>query len=97
MSFLTLAQILEPCLGQGWAVGAYDTCTLEITQAIANAAAADQAPAIFMVYPGHTPQTDWPVLTRIVAAEVERAHQRVAFAHAMADAIGDAFQKRVTE
>jgi fructose-bisphosphate aldolase, class II len=72
MSFLTLAQILEPCLGQGWAVGAYDTCTLEITQAIADAAAADQSPAIFMVYPGHTPQTDWPTLTRIVAAEVER-------------------------
>jgi fructose-bisphosphate aldolase, class II len=72
MQYLTMAQILKPCLGQGWAVGAYDTCNLEITQAIVDAAAADKAPAILMVYPGHTPQAEWPTLTRLVAAEVER-------------------------
>ena len=49
MKYLTLAEILQPCMGQGWAVGAYDTCNLEITQAIVNACAVDQAPAIIMI------------------------------------------------
>ncbi len=74
MKYLTLAEILEPCKGQGWAVGAYDTCNQEITQAIVNACAADQAPAIIMIYPHHTPQTEWPTLLRIIEAELERAN-----------------------
>jgi fructose-bisphosphate aldolase class II len=78
MKYLSLAQILQPCVGQGWAVGGYDTCNLEITQAIVNAAAADQAPAIIMIYPSHTPQTEWPTLTRIIEAEVERTRIPVA-------------------
>jgi len=73
MKFLTLAQILQPCMGQGWAVGAYDTCNLEITQAIVDAAAADQVPVIIMIYPHHTPQAEWRTLVRIIEAEVERA------------------------
>jgi fructose-bisphosphate aldolase class II len=72
MKHLTLAEILQPCVGQGWAVGAYDTCNLEITQAIVDAAAADQAPAIIMIYPHHTPQDSWPTLVRLIEAEVER-------------------------
>jgi fructose-bisphosphate aldolase class II len=74
MKFLTLAEILQPCVGQNWAVGAYDTCNLEITQAIVDAAAADQAPAIIMIYPHHTPQDSWPTLVRLIGAEVERTH-----------------------
>lgn len=74
MKYLTLAEILQPCMGQGWAVGAYDTCNLEITQAIAEASAADQAPAIIMIYPNHTPQAEWPTLLRIIEAEVNRAN-----------------------
>ncbi len=72
MKFLTLAEILQPCLGQDWAVGAYDTCNLEITQAIVDAAAADQAPAIIMIYPHHTSQESWLTLVRLIEAEVER-------------------------
>ena len=72
MKYLTLAEILQPCVGQGWAVGAYDTCNLEITQSIVDAAAADQAPAIIMIYPHHTPQAEWPTLVRIIESEVER-------------------------
>lgn len=71
MKYLTLAEILQPCVGQDWAVGAYDTCNLEITQAIVEAAAADQAPAIIMIYPHHTPQAEWPTLLRIIESEVE--------------------------
>ena len=73
MQYLTLTQILQMCRGQGWAVGAYDTCNLETTQAVVDAAAADQAPAIVMIYPNHTPQAEWPTLTRIIESEVERA------------------------
>jgi fructose-bisphosphate aldolase class II len=74
MKYLTMAEILQPCVGQNWAIGAYDTCNLEITQAIVDAAAADQAPAIIMIYPHHTPQAGWPTLCRIIEAEVERTH-----------------------
>jgi ketose-bisphosphate aldolases len=74
MKFLTMAEILQPCVGQNWAIGAYDTCNLEITQAIVDAAAADQAPAIIMIYPHHTPRAEWPTLVRIIEAEVERTH-----------------------
>jgi fructose-bisphosphate aldolase class II len=72
MKYLTMAEILQPCVGQDWAIGAYDTCNLEITQAIVEAAAVDQAPVIIMVYPHHTPQAEWPTLLRIIEAEVER-------------------------
>lgn len=74
MKYLTLTEILKPCFGQGWAVGAYDTCTMETTQAIVDAAAADLAPVILMVYPGHLPKAEWPTLTRLIEAEVERTH-----------------------
>ncbi len=72
MKYLTLAEILQPCMGQSWAVGAYDTCNLEITQAIVDAAAADQSPTIIMIYPHHAPQDSWPTLVRLIEAEVER-------------------------
>jgi fructose-bisphosphate aldolase class II len=72
MKYLTLAEILQPCIGRNWAVGAYDTCNLEITQAIVDAAAADQAPVILMIYPHHMPQGQWKTLTRLIEAEVER-------------------------
>ncbi len=78
MKYLTMAEILQPCVGQDWAVGAYDTCNLEITRAIVDACAADQAPAIIMIYPHHTPQAEWPTLLRIIESEVERAHIPVA-------------------
>ncbi len=78
MKYLSMTHILQPCVGQDWAIGAYDTCNLEITQAIVDAAAADQAPAIIMIYPHHTPQAEWPTLIRIIESEVERARIPVA-------------------
>ncbi len=78
MTYLSMARILQPCVGQDWAVGAYDTCGLEITQAIVDACAADQAPAIIMIYPHHTPQAEWPTLVRLIEAEVERTRLPVA-------------------
>jgi fructose-bisphosphate aldolase class II len=73
MKFLSMAEILQPCVNQNWAIGAYDTCNLEITQAIVDASAMDQAPAIIMIYPHHNPQAEWPTLLKIIESEVERA------------------------
>ena len=78
MNYLTMTQILQPCVGQDWAVGAYDTCNLEITQAIVEAAAADQAPVIIMIYPHHVPQAEWPTLCRLIESEVQRTRVPVA-------------------
>jgi fructose-bisphosphate aldolase, class II len=74
MKFLTMAEILQPCVGKDWAVGAYDTFNLEVTQAIVDASAADQAPAIIMIYPNDAPQAEWPTLVRLIESEVERAN-----------------------
>lgn len=72
MKFLTMSQILAPCVRQDWAIGAYDTCNLEITKAIVDAASVDQAPIIIMIYPHHTPQAEWHTLVRIIESEVDR-------------------------
>jgi fructose-bisphosphate aldolase class II len=78
LKFLTLSQILQPCVGHDYAVGAYDTCNLEITQAIAEAAGADHAPVIFMIYPHHTPKSEWTLLTQIIESEVARTNIKAA-------------------
>jgi fructose-bisphosphate aldolase, class II len=61
-------------VGKDWAVGAYDTFNLETTQAIVDASAADQAPAIIMIYPNDAPQAEWLTLVRLIESEVERAN-----------------------
>ena len=72
MSLMTLSEILRPCIGQNWAVGAYDTPTLDTTQAIVDAAIADQAPVIFMLYPGHICQDRWVTLAAVIRTEIEQ-------------------------
>jgi fructose-bisphosphate aldolase, class II len=74
MKFLTMTEILKPCVGKDWAVGAYDTFNLETTQAIVDASAADQAPAIIMIYPNDAPQAEWQTLVRLIGSEVECAN-----------------------
>jgi fructose-bisphosphate aldolase class II len=72
MSLMSLADILRPCVHQDWAVGAYDTPTLDTTQAIVDAALADDAPVIFMLYPSHVCLDRWATLAALIRAEVER-------------------------
>ena len=72
MSLLTLAKVLEPCVRRDWAVGAFDTPNLDITQAIVDAAVAEQAPVIFMVLPVLVCQDQWPALAALIQSEVER-------------------------
>jgi len=72
MSLLTLAEILKPCVRRDWAVGAFDTPNLDITQAIVDAAVAEQAPVIFMVLPVLVCKDQWPALVLLIQSEVER-------------------------
>jgi fructose-bisphosphate aldolase, class II len=74
MKFLTMTEILRPCVGKDWAVGAYDTFNLETTQAIVDASAVDQAPVIIMIYPNDAPQEEWLTLVCLIESEVERAN-----------------------
>jgi fructose-bisphosphate aldolase class II len=71
---MLLSDILQPCIGHDWAVGAFDTPNLDITQAIADAAVAEQAPVIFMVLPVLVCQDQWPALVAMIQSEVERRH-----------------------
>jgi fructose-bisphosphate aldolase, class II len=72
MGLLKLNEILRPCVGQNWAVGAFDTPNLDITQAILDGAVAEQAPVIFMVLPVVVCQDQWPGLVALIQAEVGR-------------------------
>lgn len=72
MSLMTLSDILRPCVGHDWAVGAFDTPNLDITQAIVDVAVAEQAPVIFMVLPVLVCQDQWPALVALIQSEVER-------------------------
>jgi fructose-bisphosphate aldolase, class II len=72
MSLLTLTEILKPCVGSDWAVGAFDTPNLDITQAIIEAAEAEQAPVILMVLPVLVCQEQWPALVALIQTEIER-------------------------
>ncbi len=72
MGLLKLNEILQPAVGQAWAVGAFDTPNLDITQALVDGAAAEQAPVIFMVLPPTVCEDQWPALVALIQAEVER-------------------------
>lgn len=72
MSLLSLTEILNPALRRDWAVGAFDTPNLDITEAIVEAAVAEQAPVIFMVLPVTVCQDQWPALVSLIKTEVER-------------------------
>jgi fructose-bisphosphate aldolase class II len=72
MGLLKLNDILRPCVGHEWAVGAFDTPNLDITQAIVDGAVAEQAPVIFMILPVIACEDQWPALVALIQAEVER-------------------------
>lgn len=72
MGLLKLNDILKPCVGQNWAVGAFDTPNLDITQAIVDGAVAEQAPVIFMVLPVVVCEDQWPALVALIQTEADR-------------------------
>jgi len=78
VSFIPVQQLLAACVRQPWAVGAYDTFNLEMTQGIVDAAVAERSPLIIMMLPGFMPAADWPGVIALIAAEAARADVPVA-------------------
>jgi fructose-bisphosphate aldolase class II len=78
VKFVGLPEILGTCVGEGWAVAAFDTINLEITRAILKSADAERAPVIVMLLPSHIHEEDMPSLTAAIRAEAERVNVPVA-------------------
>ena len=78
MSFAPVQELLAACVRQPWALGAYDTFNLEMTQGIVDAAVAERSPLIVMLLPGFMPKADWPGLVAVIEAEAARADVPVA-------------------
>jgi len=71
MRFASLPEILGPCVGQPWAVGAFDIINLELTQAALEAAQAEKSPIILMILPSLVSEQDMPALVAAVRAQAE--------------------------
>jgi fructose-bisphosphate aldolase, class II len=78
MTFVPVHELLAACVRQPWALGAYDTFNLEMTQGIVDAAVAERSPLLIMMLPGFMPQADWPGVIATIAAEAARADVPVA-------------------
>jgi fructose-bisphosphate aldolase class II len=78
MNFVGLPEILDQCVGEAWAVGAFDTINLEITQAILQVADEERAPVIVMLLPSLVSKDDMPGLVAAVRAEAEKVRVPVA-------------------
>ena len=55
MRFVPVHELLAACVRQPWALGAYDTFNLEMTQGIVDAAVAERSPLLIMMLPGFMP------------------------------------------
>ncbi len=78
MKFVGLAEVLAGTVGADWAVGAFDTVNLEISQAILEAAEAERSPVIIMLLPSHTPMAEMPGLISAIRTEAEKVSVPVA-------------------
>jgi len=73
LTFCTLAEILEGCRGQGWAVPAFDILNHETVLAVLDAAAAERSPVILMVYSHPDSVARLPGLAALIRTEAARA------------------------
>ena len=78
MKFVPVHELLAECVRQPWALGAYDTFNMEMTQGIVDAAVAERSPLILMMLPGFMPKADWPGVMATIAAAAERSDVPVA-------------------
>ncbi len=78
MTFVGLPEILGDCVGKDWAVGAFDTLNLEITQAILTAAEEERSPVMILILPSHTAKGDLPALIASIRTEAEKVSVPVA-------------------
>ena len=80
MALMTVSEILQPSVYNGWAVGAYDVADLSMTMGVVDAAVADDAPVIIMVYPGMVPVEHYPTYAAFISKEIERSCAKAALA-----------------
>jgi ketose-bisphosphate aldolase len=73
MTFVPVHEMLAACVRQPWAVAAFDTFNLEMTQGIVDAAVAEQSPLLLLMLPGFMPKADWPGVVEMIRAETARA------------------------
>jgi fructose-bisphosphate aldolase class II len=78
MKFAGLPEILSNCVGEGWAVGGFDTINLEISRAILESAQAERSPVIVMLLPSHIDEVDMPGLMAALRVEAEEVDVPVA-------------------
>lgn len=72
MSLLTVSEILQPCIKQDWAVGAYDVVDIPMCQGVLSAAEIDKAPVILMVYPKSVSANQFKPLVDFIKHEVHK-------------------------
>ena len=73
MTFVPVHELLAACVRQPWALAAFDTFNLEMTQGIVDAAVAEQSPLLLLMLPGFMPKADWPGVVEMIRAETARA------------------------
>ncbi len=78
MAMLGLSEILQPSVRKGWGIGAYDTPNLATTYGILDAAEADKAPVIILIYPAMIPPEYYPTYAAFIKAEVKRRNVNAA-------------------
>ena len=80
MTLLTVAEILKPSIKNGWAVGAYDVPDISVAQGILDAAVADEAPVILMIYPAFVPTEYYKTYVSFIKEEIQRSGAKAAIA-----------------
>jgi fructose-bisphosphate aldolase, class II len=78
MRFASMAELLRPCVGQDWAIGAFDSAGLAMTQGLMDAAIAERSPIIIMCLPPIMRPSDWAGLLAGIEAEAARSDLPVA-------------------
>jgi fructose-bisphosphate aldolase class II len=78
MKFAGLPEILSNCVGEGWAVGGFDTINMEISRAILESAQAERSPVIVMLLPSHVDEADMPSLVAALRVQAENVDVPVA-------------------
>jgi ketose-bisphosphate aldolase len=80
VTLLTVAEILKPSIKNGWAVGAYDVPDISVAQGILDAAVADEAPVILMIYPAFVPTEYYKTYVSFIKEEIQRSGAKAAIA-----------------
>lgn len=77
MTFVPVHELLAVCVRQPWALAAFDTFNLEMTQGIVDAAVTERSPLLLLMLPGFMSKADWPGVVEMIRAETARARASI--------------------